>query len=311
VVEDLFVIVNPSSRPKPVLHVLSSVCRDVHLAWDVGVTRGAGDAVRMAQAARQRGVPVVAVYGGDGSIMETARGLMHGDSRLAILPGGTSNAVAVELGIPDDLEQAVRLACGVGAESRPLDMGRVGEATFVLRAGIGLSAEQVRKADRAFKNRFGKIAYAMALASVLKKARPARYHAELDGEPIEWEGPGCMIDNAGGFGVPGLTHDPAVDLSDGRLDVFLSRTVPLGSVLAVLADDVDEPAMIKNEHRTARRIVVRADPPQALQLDGEVWGETPVTVEVIPGAAAVLVPIGGAVSPKRRRRGTARVGPVV
>lgn len=309
--EDLFVIVNPSSRPKPVLHVLSSVCRDVHIAWDIGVTGGAGDAVRMAQAARQRGVPVVAVYGGDGSVMETARGLMGGDSRLAILPGGTSNAVAVELGIPDNLEQAVRLACGVDAETRPIDMGRVGDATFVLRAGIGLSAEQVRKADRAFKNRFGKIAYTMALASVLKKAKPARYHAELDGEPIEWEGTGCMIDNAGGFGVPGLTHDPAVDISDGRLDVFLDRTVPLGSVLSVLADSGDEALMSKNEHRTARRIVVRADSPQAIQLDGEMWGETPVTVEVIPSAAAVLVPTGGAAPPKRRRRGTASVGPVV
>ncbi|HMK08798.1 MAG TPA: diacylglycerol kinase family protein, partial [Anaerolineales bacterium] len=234
--EDLFVIVNPSSRAKPVLHVLDSVCRQQGITWDVGVTHQGGQAVRLARSARRRGVPVVAVYGGDGSVMETARGLKDGETRLAILPGGTSNAVAVDLGIPDDLEQAVRLACGAGAAVRLLDMGRVGETYFVLRAGIGLSAEQVRKADRAFKNRFGKVAYTLALASVLRRAHPAHYRADLDGERLEWDGAGCMVDNVGGFGVPGLSHDPAVDLSDGLLDVFLSRTVPVKSALAVLTD---------------------------------------------------------------------------
>jgi YegS/Rv2252/BmrU family lipid kinase len=309
--EDLFVIVNPSSRRRPVLHVVDAVCRELHVAWAVGVTHGAGDAVRMARQARERAVPVVAVYGGDGSVMETARGLMEGQTRLAILPGGTSNAVAVELGIPDDLGQAVRLACGIGATARPLDMGRAGEATFVLRAGIGLSAAQVAKADRAFKNRFGKVAYTMALASVLRKARRALYRAELDGDWIEWEGAGCMVDNAGGFGVPGLTHDPAVDLSDGQLDVFLDKSLPVGSVLAALADARGEVVMLQNEHRTARRLQVEADPPQPIQLDGEVWGVTPVTIDVVPAAATVIVPEASAAQPGRRRHGTARVGPVV
>jgi diacylglycerol kinase family enzyme len=215
------------------------------------------------------------------------------------------------LGIPDNLEDAVRLACGIDAATRPLDMGRAGDATFVLRAGVGLSAEQVRKADRAFKDRFGKIAYTMALASVLKSAKRAHYRAELDGESIEWEGSGCMIDNAGGFGVPGLVHDPAVDPSDGQLDVFLDRSLPVGSVLAVLADAHNEVVMVENEHRTARRLRVEADPPQPIQLDGEVWGVTPVTIDVVPAAATVMVPEAGAAWRGRRRHGTARVGPVV
>jgi YegS/Rv2252/BmrU family lipid kinase len=309
--EQLFVIVNPSSRPRPVLHVLNRVCAELKIDWQVGVTRQSGDGVRMASQAQRRGVPVVAVYGGDGSVMEAARGLQGGATQLAILPGGTSNAVAVELGIPDGLEQAVRLACGVGARARPLDMGRVGQTAFVLRAGIGLSAEQVRRADRAFKNRFGKAAYALALAEVMKKAKPAHYRANLDGRRLEWSGCGCMVDNAGGFGVPGLTHDPAVSLSDGLLDVFISRAMPRDSALAILADARDHPLMARNERHTARRIVIESEPPQAVQLDGELWGRTPVEIEVIPGATSVLVPSEDVGRQRRKARGTARAGPVV
>jgi YegS/Rv2252/BmrU family lipid kinase len=309
--EDLFVIVNPSSRPRPILHVLSSVCADLGARWEVGVTRGGGDAMSLARAAAKRGVPIVAVYGGDGAVMEAASGLRGSRTKLAILPGGTTNAVAVELGIPDDLAHAVRLACEAEAGVRPLDMGKVGDAHFLLRAGIGLSAEQVRKADRAFKNRFGKVAYSLALASVLRKARPAHYRAVLDGERTEWDGAGCIIDNAGGFGVPGLTHNPAVDLSDGQLDVFLSRTVPVGSALAILTDSGRDVVLMKNERQPARRIVIDADPPQPLQLDGEVWGTTPATIEVVPGVAQVIVPTESERRRSRKRRGTARLVPVV
>lgn len=308
---DLHVIINPSSRPTAILHILNSVCHELGVAWEIEVTRGPGDGFRMAQAARDRGVPVVAVYGGDGSVMEAARGLMGGSTQLAILPGGTANAVAVELGIPLDGAQAIRLACGEGAVSRPLDMGRVGDVYFVLRAGIGISAEQVRKADRAFKNRFGKMAYALALAEVLKTPARAAYRVVLDGRPMEWEGAGCMIDNAGGFGVPGLTHDPAVDLSDGLLDVFFTRTLSQRSTLAILADAADVPVLTHNERHAARRIEIEAEPPQAVQLDGEVWGETPVTVEVVPAAAHVIVPADETLGHPQRRRGVSRTTPIV
>jgi diacylglycerol kinase family enzyme len=68
---------------------------------------------------------------------------------------------------------------------------------------------------------------------------------------------------------------------------------------------------MKNERQPARRIVIDADPPQPLQLDGEVWGTTPATIEVVPGAAQVIVPTESERRRSRKRRGTARLVPVV
>ncbi len=101
------VIINPASgRPKPVLHILNSVFKQAEVDWDISLTKASGDAERFARQAVADGVDIVASYGGDGTVMEVARGVMGSPVPLAILPGGSANLMAVELGIPKDLEQA-------------------------------------------------------------------------------------------------------------------------------------------------------------------------------------------------------------
>src|SRR5690349_8821813 len=108
----IHVIINPiSGRPQPVLYTLNSVFRAAGVGWDVSVTHECGDACRAAKAAASQGIDVVAVYGGDGTVLEAATGLLGTTTPLAILPGGTANVLSVELGIPHDLTAATRIAC--------------------------------------------------------------------------------------------------------------------------------------------------------------------------------------------------------
>ena len=91
------------------LNVLNTVFREAGIDWDVFITKDAGDAERLAREAAEAGVDAVVVYGGDGTVTEAAAGLVGTEVPLAILPGGTANAIALALGIPTDLEAAAAL----------------------------------------------------------------------------------------------------------------------------------------------------------------------------------------------------------
>jgi diacylglycerol kinase (ATP) len=97
----LHVIINPASgRPKPILHTLNTVCHRLDVEWDISLTKKRGDVSRFAHEAAVSGVDVVAVYGGDGSVMEAGQGLIGSQVPLAILPGGSANLMSIELGSP-------------------------------------------------------------------------------------------------------------------------------------------------------------------------------------------------------------------
>jgi diacylglycerol kinase family enzyme len=109
------VIVNPAAgQNEPILNTLNEVFHRHELEWDVRITLGPGDATRLAREAVANGVDLVAGYGGDGTQMEIANGVMGSNTPMAILPGGTGNAMTFELKIPRNLKQAAELICQSG-----------------------------------------------------------------------------------------------------------------------------------------------------------------------------------------------------
>jgi diacylglycerol kinase family enzyme len=124
----IHVIINPAAgQDEPILNVLNSVLRPAEIKWDVFITNEAGDARKYAQQAVAAGVNAVAVYGGDGTVMEAASGLIGSNMPRAILPGGTGNVMSIELGIPGKLEDAIALLCDETQGSLLVDMGMVRE----------------------------------------------------------------------------------------------------------------------------------------------------------------------------------------
>jgi diacylglycerol kinase (ATP) len=286
------VIVNPAAgQDVPVLNVLNRAFQPAGVDWDVFVTKRAGDARRYAEQAVRAGVAAVAVYGGDGTVMETAAGLIGADVPLAIFPGGTANVIAGELGIPRDLAQAAALVGGPAAAERYVDVGQIGEEYFLIRVGMGFEAQMVQGADRTLKDRVGVLAYGVAAVQALAEPAVARYRLAIDGEIIERTAMTCIIANAGSFGTLPLTLAPTIDVSDGFLDVVLVTRADLPGLVQVAASIVagNEDAEPLH-HWRAREVSVEADPPRTVQVDGEVWGQTPFTARVVPRAVRVLVP---------------------
>ena len=286
------VIINPASgQDQPILNRLNDVFRRYDVSWDISITKYSGDAKRFAETAVSQGADVVAAYGGDGSVMEVAEGLMGTDVPLAILPGGTANLMSVELGIAKDLATAAAIACDESSVIRQVDMAQANENKFMLRVGIGLPAEKVILADRDLKDKYGLAAYTIASFKAIGSKQKVTYRLTLDGEKVEVEGVACRVDNSSNIGIPGQSLWPETDVSDGYLNVLIWRNIDIGTSYSILAGMTDHKTLDKAFHHwQAKEITIETDRPQAIQGDGEIWGNTPITIKVLPAAMRVLVP---------------------
>ncbi len=180
----IHVVINPASgQPQPILNQINDVFYPLDIQWEVSITRKSGDATRFAGQAIADGADVIAVYGGDGTVMEVSEAVQGGEIPMAILPGGTANLMSLELGIPKNLTQAAQIMVEPKSVIRRIDMGQSGERRFMLRVGMGFDAEKVKLADRDLKDRWGILAYSIAGLKALATVPMAHYRITGAGHP--------------------------------------------------------------------------------------------------------------------------------
>lgn len=249
----------------------------------------------MAREAISRGATLVLAAGGDGTVQAACCGLHGSGVPLGVVPLGTGNLLARNLGRPLTMEEALEVA--LTGRDRVIDLARatVGAAeqtTFVVMAGLGFDAEMMADAPAGLKAAVGWPAYVVSGLKHLRD-RPAQFELVLDGAAaVSRSARGIVIGNVGQLqGGVALLPDAVPD--DGVLDVVLlapRRLVDWGRVLHGLIARSD-----REDHTltrfTARRIEVRAAVPTQAQLDGEQVGAvTSLAVEISPGALVVRVP---------------------
>jgi len=290
------IITNPASgKDRPFLHVINNALgRGVD--WDVSITHRSGDARRHTLAALDHGVDVVAVFGGDGTVTEVAGVLAGGDVPLAILPGGTGNGVARFLGLPDELGEAAELIRDQ-PHLRAVDMGRINDHTFILRADIGFMAEAGAATPRVVKDRYGKWAYAFTSFKQRARLTPVPYQLTLDGEQHEVMGVLALVVNSGAvaFGNRPIAHN--ISLDDGLLDVLVLTRNDIIALTEVASSVVfgNRTPMLHWQVKSAQ---ITTSQPLAMSVDGELIENTPADIDVLPGAVQVLTAAPRA--PRRR-----------
>lgn len=169
----------------------------------------------------QEGVERILVWGGDGTVRRCADTILrhgYGDVALAVLPAGTSNLLALDLGIPEDLPAAVDIA--VHGEALPIDAGLVNDDDYFLaRVGTGFDGLLIRDADDSgMKDRFGRFGYLWA-GIRNRDVGSAEAQISIDGE-VWFSGrtPCVIVGNVGEL-LSGMSAFPAASPTDGRLDV--------------------------------------------------------------------------------------------
>lgn len=198
--------------------------------------------------------------------------------------------MAHELGISLKLWEAAELIL-TSHKRRTIDLAKIGDQVFMLRAYVGLSAEDAASRDE--KDKYGQLAYIQAAINFLRYVPETHYKVTVDSEVVEGEALICFILNAGSIGgVMGISLPTigTVDISDGLLDLYVI-TKGLQPIWAVSEHFFDyKGADTGVYHWRAKEISIESDPIQDVWIDGELGGITPFTVSAMPQALEIVVP---------------------
>jgi len=293
-IKNIHIIINPvSGKKESILPIIDASMKEAGIKWEVSITHQAADATRLAKAAVKTGIDALAVYGGDGTLTEAISGMIGSKIPLVILPGGSANALATELGIPGDLKEACMLLAQEPLETKIIDVGQFDKGYFIVGISLGFEADVVKGTDRQSKNKLGIFAYLFSAAAALKITKKAVYHLKIDGQEHKVKGLICLIANTGNLRFSSISFDKHIDVSDGFLDVVVVRKANLSlfKLLVVTLFQRQRPDNLELvEHWQGKDISVYSSPPQTVQSDGEMLEKIPLKIKIIPGAIKVLVP---------------------
>lgn len=299
------VIINPVSGGAPpgaartrAELALSTVERHGDRA-EVFVTERPGHARELAKAAVRRGVRLVLAWGGDGTVNEVASALAFDDVPLGLVPAGSGNGLASELGVSRKPEDAIRDA--LAAEPRPMDLGEIGGRLFVNVAGVGIDAYVAAEFNHAGNVRRGFVGYVRVSSRALLTYAPASYriHAGADNPAGErdsgWDVRAIIVTVANGpqFGNNARIA-PNAKFDDGLLDLVVveetSRLQTLRHVPKLFGGHAER--VPGYSARRIRRATIESERPMVFHVDGEpVQGGTSLKVRVHPAALLVLAPL--------------------
>ncbi|GAA2893155.1 hypothetical protein GCM10010517_57690 [Streptosporangium fragile] len=257
------------------------------LWYEVPKSRKAPKKVRKAL---KEGAELVLVWGGDGMVQRCVDALAGSGVTVGVIPAGTANLFAQNLGIPEDLPKAVQIA--FHGASRKLDLGKVNGEHFAVMAGLGFDAKMIKDADRGLKDRLGRVAYVWTgLRHV--RGEPVPMKVKIDG--VTWfEGEAsCLLLGNVGVITGGIEAFDDARPDDGWLEIGVTTAkgpIQWARVLGRMsAGRSDESPFVRMTR--ARKVSVKLGAPMPYELDGGAKGTvTELRAAVVPGGITIRVP---------------------
>jgi len=262
--------------------------------YELYETTGADDedVAGLVRAAYGRGVRRFAAAGGDGTVSAMADALVGGEGSLAILPAGTANVLAHELGIPADLAGAIELLLDAPA-ARPIDGMRVGEGVFLLHVAVGLTSLMHRDTTREAKRRFGRLAYLATALRWVFDLQPLRFSLVIDGVRYRRDASTVAVTNSATLGAQPFRWTDDGEPGDGVVEVCVLRAQALRDYLALGWSALTRRHRFNPRikiYKARRSIAINVRPSMPVQGDGELIRNTPIQIEIVPAAIQVVVP---------------------
>ena len=247
-------------------------------------------APKRARQAVKDGAELVLVWGGDGMVQRCIDALVGQDVTIGILPAGTANLFATNLGIPRDLDEALRIA--LGGRDRALDVGLLNGEHFAVMAGAGFDARMIDEADSSAKEHLGRLAYIRGGMGAMR-AKGEKVRIRVDGASWFKGTATCVLVGNVGTASGGLVvfNDAAPD--DGLLNVGVVTAEGAAAWLRVLSraarKHIDRSPFVTMTK--GRSIDVRFDAPCLYEIDGGTRTKTKrLRFQIKPLAVTVRVP---------------------
>lgn len=260
--------------------------------WHVDFLRTTAhsDVARIRERLAVRPATLLLAAGGDGTAAEVISAAVQTRLPVGILPLGTVNAVAAELGLPAAWPAACTYALRSFPRTRAIDVARVNGRTSVLACGIGFDAEVMRAATGSQKQRLGRLAYLAAGIGIALRPRLIPFELSLDNVPLRVDAAMVLVANVGTLGIPAFRFGPEIAIDDGLLDVCIysprTRLRRAGVALAIalgrhrLHGDI--------AYAKARTIRIRAPADEWHEVDGDAFPGGALDVDVVPAAVRVV-----------------------
>ena len=290
------VIFNPVKVSDGFRDALSSRLAAAHWTEPIWLPTAEDDPGRsMAATAVEEQVDLVVAAGGDGTVRVVADGLANSGIPMGIVPSGTANLLARNLGIPMGEADAIDVV--LSGRARTIDLIKIsvdgGEGEhYAVMAGMGIDAMIMDETRPELKDKIGTAAYFVAAARALGRLPvPMRIKVD-DRRPHRRRAMICVVGNVGG--LPGnITLIPGAEPDDGRLDVYVASPHRFTQWIRVFLRLITRRSNGQDrvDQWQGRRVEVRLERPDSYELDGDVVGElTRLVAEVQPRALSVRVP---------------------
>ena len=285
-------ILNGKSADNLPLRDAIAKLRDEGVEIHVRVTWEKGDAQRYVDEARQLGVETVIAGGGDGTINEVSTALIQsqGDNipALGILPLGTAHDCATSMGIPDDLDKALKLA--IAANATAIDMVQVNDKTcFINMATGGFGTRITTETPEKLKAALGGVSYFIHGLMRMDTLKPDV--CDIRGEDFHWQGKALVIGIGNGRQAGGGQQlCPTALINDGllQLRIFTGEEL-LPGLLSALTQSEDNPNIIEG---ASSWFDIRAPHEITFNLDGEPLSGQEFHIEILPEALRCRLPPG-------------------
>ena len=287
------IIFNPAAQSDRAVR-LSDRLKRVCVGAEIRLSERPGDGERIARAAVEEGYTTIVAAGGDGTINEVVNGIAGGASpgkskpTLGILPVGTMNVFALELGIPlNSIEKAWDVIRK--GTIRQLDLPKAGDRYFVQLGGAGLDAEVVRRTTRESKKALGPMSYLVSLAQVAGEKPPPITITCYRG--LGHTGSFVLFGNGRYYGGPFRMFRQGSQ-TDGLLDVLVFKNQSIWDLFRYMQAILmgQHPNLSDVEYFQTGTLSLSAEEPVPYELDGEMLGYLPLCVTIDRGALSVLAP---------------------
>lgn len=292
----LVLIHNPAAgqRRRRKTEAVLALLRAAGCAIDLRPTTGPGDGAAIAAALTAADADLVVAAGGDGTINEVVNGLAAAPGPvppLAILPLGTANVLAAEIGLATAGAAVARTV--THGQPRRIHLGRAGGRHFVLMAGVGLDAQAVAHVSLLLKRRAGKLAYVVAVLRQLLRYRFPVCRVEVDG--IAYPARTVVVCNGRLYGGPFVVAPQACLEQPGFQVVMLQRGGVWNSLRYAAALLVGRLPRLRDVKIVAgRHVRIDGEAGAPVQGDGDVIAQLPVEITVADACLDLVYPTGGA-----------------
>jgi len=280
------VILNPAARSEKAAGLYRSIREIVGSEAVLRRTSKPGEARALARQGVEEGFERIVVAGGDGTVNDVVNGIAHSTVTLGILPLGTMNVFAAELGLPKSVQECWKVI--QAGKTRVIDLPQAGDHAFVQMAGVGFDAQALKETSWESKRNLGPLSYVISAAQIAAR-KPPLLLVQTGG--AFREGSFVLIGNGRYYGGP-FPFFPNARIDDGLLDVIVFKNQGHLDLVRYLQGVLFGTHLGMNdvEYFQTPCLTVTSEQDVPVEVDGEVIGNTPVTFKCAARQLRVLAP---------------------